>query len=101
MLLCLASHAENAVTFAVPQSRLLSALITLPDQIFMSMQAVASDESGGTYTSLSAAPANYIAIHNMEVERYLSAALFGLASSSQGRDAIASSEAKIVRGSVP
>ncbi len=64
----------------------------------MVLQAVASNESGGTFTSLSAAPANYIAIHNMEVERYLSAALFGLASSLQGRDVIASAEARIVKG---
>ncbi|KAK9833917.1 hypothetical protein WJX74_009956 [Apatococcus lobatus] len=60
--------------------------------------AIESEKSGSTYASVSAAPANYNAIHNMEVERYLSASLFGLASSAAGRDTIASAEARIVRG---
>ena len=64
----------------------------------MVLQAVESEKAGTTYASLSVAPANYNAIHNVEVERYLSAALFGLASSAAGREAIASAEAKIVQG---
>lgn len=62
------------------------------------LQAVESAKAGSTYASLAAAPANYNAIHTVEVERYLSAALFGLASSAVGRDAIASAEAEVVRG---
>ena len=64
----------------------------------MVLQAVESEKTGSTYASLAAAPANYNAIHTVEVERYLSAALFGLASSAAGRDAIASAEAQVVRG---
>lgn len=64
----------------------------------MVLQAVESEKAGNTYASLAAAPANYNAIHTVEVERYLSAALFGLASSASGRNAIASAEAQVVRG---
>ncbi|KAK9863709.1 hypothetical protein WJX84_008790 [Apatococcus fuscideae] len=60
--------------------------------------AVEGEKAGSRYTSLSAAPANMNTILSVEEERYLSASLFGLASSTSGRDALATAEAKIIKG---